>query len=100
MKTVDIMAQTFETVDSFLESFEADKLGCAIVDIRMPKMSGLDLQKIIFERAPSIPVIIVTGHGELDMAVDAMRAGAFDFIQKPYKQQYMLDRIQEAVLYS
>jgi len=60
-------------------------------------MSGLELQKILADKAPNLPVIIVTGHGELEMAVDAMKGGAFDFIQKPYRQQEMLDTVHKAI---
>ena len=81
----------------FLESFDAKQPGCVVADVRMPMMSGLELQRKIAEKSPDIPVIIVTGHGELDMAVDAMKDGAYDFIQKPYKQQAMLDFVQKAV---
>lgn len=97
MTSVNLPVQTFESAESFLENFDDTNPGCIIADVRMPMMSGLELQRTLAEKAPDIPVIIVTGHGELEMAVDAMKDGAFDFIQKPYKQQEMLDTVQKAV---
>jgi two-component system response regulator FixJ len=97
MTSVNLPVQTFESAESFLEKFDGTKPGCIVTDVRMPMMSGLELQREMAEKSPDIPVIIVTGHGELEMAVDAMKDGAFDFIQKPYKQQEMLDTVQKAV---
>ena len=97
VSSVQLPVTTFESAEKFLASFDSTKPGCVIADVRMPMMSGLELQKQLHEKAPDIPVIIVTGHGELDMAVDAMKDGAFDFIQKPYKQQSMLETVQKAV---
>ncbi|MEQ8196221.1 MAG: response regulator [Rhodospirillales bacterium] len=97
ISSISLPVQTFTSAEAFLQSFDPLRPGCVIADVRMPEMSGLELQKTLTARAPNIPVIIVTGHGELDMAVDAMKAGAYDFIQKPYKQQAMLETIQKAV---
>ncbi len=97
ISSVNLPVQSFGSAEEFLKSFDATQPGCVIADVRMPQMSGLELQKVLFKQSPNIPVIIVTGHGELDMAVYSMKDGAFDFIQKPYKQQAMLDTVQKAV---
>ena len=95
--SVGLPVHTFSSAKELLKSFDANQPGCVIADVRMPVMSGLELQRHLHEQAPDIPVIIVTGHGELDMAVESMKDGAYDFIQKPYKQQSMLDTVQKAV---
>lgn len=81
----------------FLESYDGSVPGCLVLDIRMPGMSGLELQNHLLERGWCLPVIIVTGHGDVPMAVRAMKAGAVDFLQKPYNDQVLLDRIQMAL---
>jgi two-component system response regulator FixJ len=79
---------------------EAEKLpkGCLLLDIRMPGMSGLELQQQLNLRGAVIPVIFMTGHGDIPMAVEAMQHGAFDFLQKPFRDQDLLDRIQKALV--
>lgn len=81
----------------FLDVFDGTIPGCLILDVRMPGMSGLELQNVLLERGWCLPVIIVTGHGDVPMAVRAMKAGAVDFLQKPYNDQALLDRIQKAL---
>lgn len=81
----------------FLESYDGTVPGCLVLDVRMPGMSGLELQNHLIERGWCLPVIIVTGHGDVPMAVRAMKAGAVDFLQKPYNDQTLLDRIQQAL---
>lgn len=81
----------------FLESFDDSKRGCLILDVRMPKMTGLDLQKKLNERKSTLPIIFITGHGDIPMAVEAMRRGSLDFIRKPFREQDLLDRINEAL---
>ena len=72
--------------------------GCLVLDIRMPGMSGLELQQQLNLRGAVIPVIFMTGHGDIPMAVEAMQHGAFDFLQKPFRDQDLLDRIQRAIV--
>lgn len=81
----------------FLESYHADMHGCLILDIRMPRMSGLDLQQKLKGLGSTLPIIFITGHGDIPMAVEAMRQGAIDFIRKPFREQDLLDRINQAL---
>ncbi|MCP4001999.1 MAG: response regulator transcription factor [Gammaproteobacteria bacterium] len=96
-KTVDIEAIGFESGDKFLLEFDADWQGCIILDIRMPGTSGLEVQKLLSERDCTLPIIFITGHGDVPMAVEAMQLGAFDFIQKPFRDQELMDRVAEAL---
>lgn len=81
----------------FLDNYDGKTPGTLILDVRMPGMSGLELQNHLLEHDWCLPVIIVTGHGDVPMAVRAMKAGAVDFLQKPYNDQALLDRIQRAL---
>lgn len=81
----------------FLEQFDSDIPGCIITDIRMPMMSGLDLQIKLKEYRISPPVLMITGHGDITMAVRAIKEGALDFIEKPFNNQYLLDRVHQAI---
>jgi len=81
----------------FLEAFDANRRGCLLADVRMPDMSGLDLQEILNERGSTLPVIIITGHGDVPMAVRAMKAGAIDFIEKPFSDTAILDSVRRAL---
>jgi two-component system response regulator FixJ len=95
--SVGLVAQTFANAPSFLSKHCADDVGCLLLDIRMPGMSGLDLQQILDEQNSTLPVIFISGHGDVPMAVEAMRRGAVDFIEKPYRDQELLDRINGAI---
>jgi two-component system response regulator FixJ len=97
MKSEGLNAQTYTSADAFLDAFDPDTPGCLVVDVRMPGMSGLELQTVLNKRHIDIPVIIMTGHGDISMAVTAMKAGAADFIEKPFKNQELLDRIQQCI---
>ena len=97
MKTVSLPTRAFGCADELLESVPVDPTGCVITDVRMRGMSGLDLQKKLFERYPDLPVIVITGHGDIEMAVKAMKAGAFDFIQKPFNDQELVDCVHRAI---
>ena len=97
MKTVSLPTRAFGCADELLESVQVDPTGCVITDVRMRGMSGLDLQKKLFERYPDLPVIVITGHGDIEMAVKAMKAGAFDFIQKPFNDQELVDCVHRAI---
>jgi len=81
----------------FLERYDGSVPGCLVLDVRMPGMSGLEVQHHLLERGWCLPVIVVTGHGDVPMAVRAMKSGAVDFLQKPYNDQTLLDRIQQAL---
>ena len=97
LKSMGIEAQLFESAQAFLDDYDRDWQGCIVLDIRMPGMSGIELHKQLIELRCTMPVIFVTGHGDVPMAVDAMHDGAFDFIQKPFRDQELLDRINQAL---
>ena len=92
-----IEARCFQSVQAFLASFDPDQPCCIVIDVRMPVMTGLDLYEIILERRIAWPVIFVTANGTLSMAVNAIKAGAFDFIEKPYDPSDMLALITRAL---
>jgi two-component system, LuxR family, response regulator FixJ len=89
--------ETFASAEAFLAHAPAPPPACLLADIRMPGMSGLELQQQLNLRGAVIPVIFMTGHGDIPMAVEAMQHGAFDFLQKPFRDQDLLDRIQRAI---
>lgn len=86
----------FAGAELFLASFQPDAGACLVLDVRMPGYSGLELQKEMARRGHAIPVIFVTGHGDVPMAVNAVKNGAFDFIEKPFKDQTLLTLIENA----
>jgi FixJ family two-component response regulator len=95
--SVSRKVETFASAPAFLQAYDPDKGGCLVLDIRMPVMSGLELQTVLNERGIDLPIIFITGHGDVPMAVDAMQQGAFDFIQKPFRDQDLLERINRAL---
>ncbi|MET0292504.1 MAG: response regulator transcription factor [Steroidobacteraceae bacterium] len=97
LRSVGLPAQTFASASEFLAAFDARAAGCIVLDVRMPGMSGLELQEALNLRGITAPVIFVTGHGDVPMAVEAMQHGAFDFLQKPFRDQDLLDRIRLAL---
>ncbi len=90
---------TFESADAFLAGYYPRRTGCLLVDVRMPGMSGLELQAYMAREGYRIPVIIITGHGDVAMAVKAMKAGAMDFIEKPFHDEDLLRSIRKALEY-
>lgn len=90
-------AVTYASATEFLASYDPDQPGCAVLDVRMPGMSGLELQDELNRRGTIIPVIFITGHGDVPMAVEAMQHGAFDFLQKPFREQDLISRIERAL---
>jgi two-component system response regulator FixJ len=97
LRSMKIACQLFGSAQEFLDAHQADWIGCVVLDIRMPGMSGMELHRHLVEQHVTMPVIFVTGHGDVPMAVEAMHNGAFDFIQKPYRDQDLLDRINQAL---
>ena len=97
MDSVDMQHEIFESADEFLEKVTEQRPGCLVLDIRMPGLGGLELQEELIKRGNTLPIIFITGHGDVPMAVDAMQKGAVDFIQKPFRDQDLLDRIREAI---
>jgi FixJ family two-component response regulator len=97
VKSVGMNAETFDSARDFLDGYDPACSGCLVLDVRMPGMSGLELQKSLKGRGIGLPVIIITGHGDAPTAVEAMKAGAFDFIEKPFSEQILLGKIQKAL---
>lgn len=97
MKSVGLAAETYPSAQAFLDSYDPQRPGCLVLDIRMPGMSGLDLQELLPERGVELPLIFISGHGDVPMAVRALKSGAFDFIEKPFNDQLLLERVQRAI---
>ena len=94
-ESIQLPVETFISATHFLESYTFDRPGCLIIDVRMPSMGGLELLEQLKLKKCPLPVIVITGHGDIPMAVRAMKAGAVDFISKPFNDQYLIDLIQE-----
>ncbi|MDP2821500.1 MAG: response regulator transcription factor [Sulfuritalea sp.] len=99
IETVRLKVETFASAQAFLDGYDAAKPGCVVLDVRMPGMSGLDLQERLAAQQFRVPIIFITGHGDVQMAVRAVQAGAFDFVEKPFNDQDLLDRIQKAIAF-
>lgn len=99
IEDIGLKTEAFTSAQSFLSAYEPAQPGCLVLDVRMSGMSGLELQSRLNELDIHIPTIIMTGHGDVPMAVEAMKAGALDFVEKPFRDQVMLDSIQKAVAY-
>lgn len=97
LDSVGMRVEAFASALAFLDVFQPERPGCLVLDVRMAEMSGLVLQQRLNELGARIPVIVLTGHGDVPMAVQAMKAGAFDFLQKPYRDQALLDSINAAL---
>lgn len=95
--TVGYQTATFARPAEFLSQHDLSQPGCLVLDIRMPELSGLEVQQQLNRKGSMIPVIFITGHGDVPMAVQAMKEGAFDFLQKPFRDQDLLDRINQAL---
>ena len=97
MESIGLQAKVFSSAQEYLQQFDADAPGCLITDIRMPMMSGLDLQLKLSENAAHLPIIMITGHGDVPMAVSAIKQGAIDFVEKPFNNQKLLDIVYKAL---
>jgi len=97
LQEVGIPVSTFPSAEAFLQALPSDSRGCLLLDVRMPGMSGLQLQQVLRERGVTLPTIILTGHADVPMAVSAMSAGAAGFVEKPFNPQELLDRIQDCL---
>jgi|AntDeeMinimDraft_5_1070356.scaffolds.fasta_scaffold00518_17 FixJ family two-component response regulator len=96
--TAGYAAESFETPEALLDRIARDSAGCLILDVRLPGMNGLELQRELAERQIRMPIIFITGHGDIPMAVEAVNAGALDFLEKPFDNDALLARVEEAVL--
>ena len=97
IRSVGLRVETFATAQDFVQSKALDVPGCVVLDVRLPGLSGLDLQRELTARAITLPIIFITGHGDIPMSVRAMKAGALDFLTKPFRDQDLLDAIQQAL---
>ena len=97
LHSVGLNAETYASAAEFLENDDPAIPGCVVLDVRMPGMSGLELQEFLVSRGSRLPIVFVTAHGDIPMAVQAVKAGAIDFIQKPFRDQELLDKIQQAI---
>lgn len=93
----DYRVKCFDSAESFLSRFDPREVACLIADIRMDGMSGLELQDRLVERGSPLPIVFITGHGDVPMAVEAMQRGAFDFLQKPFRDDDLAERIRRAL---
>ncbi|MGD8787419.1 MAG: response regulator [Phycisphaerales bacterium] len=97
MQSINLNVKTFASALEFLEFCKSGMRGCLVLDVRMPGMSGLKLQEELLLRSISLPIIFISGHGDVPMAVETIRKGAIDFMEKPVGDQALLDRVQEAL---
>jgi two-component system response regulator FixJ len=97
LDSVGLKVEAYASAEAFLEGHETSRPGCLVLDVRMPGTSGLALQEMLAARGSDIPIIFITGHGDVPTSVQAMKAHAFDFLEKPFNDQDLLDRIHEAI---
>ena len=97
LSTVGLQAETFDSADSFLHKKRPDVPSCVVLDVRLPGVSGLDFQHELTARNISIPIVFLTGHGDIPMSVRAMKAGAVEFLTKPFREQDLLDAVRVAL---
>ena len=97
LKSVGLRSETFGTPQEFLRSKRVDGPSCLVLDVRLPGVSGLDFQRELAEAGVRIPIIFITGHGDIPMTVKAMKSGAVEFLTKPFRDQDLLDAIYQAL---
>jgi FixJ family two-component response regulator len=97
LSSVALPSEAFATPQEFLDRERADCSGCLVLDVRLPGMSGLDCQRRLAEAGVTIPIIFITGHGDVPMTVQAMKSGAVEFLTKPFRPQELLDAVQQAL---
>jgi FixJ family two-component response regulator len=97
LKSIGLAVEAFQSPSAFLHSYDPGRPGCIVLDVRMPELSGLELQQELISRGSAPPVIVITGHGDVPVCAAAFRAGAYDFIEKPVNPQLLLGRIQRAI---
>ncbi|MEY3465162.1 MAG: response regulator transcription factor [Steroidobacteraceae bacterium] len=97
LKSVGLPAMAYASAADFLAAWHPSQAGCLVLDVRMPGMSGIELQHELNRRGAIIPVIFISGHADIPMAVEAIQHGAFDFLQKPFRDQELIDRVQRAL---
>jgi two-component system response regulator FixJ len=97
LRTARIDVESYASASAFLEAPPDPRLGCVITDVRMPGLSGIDLLRRLHELKISVPVIVISGHGDVPLAVEAMRAGAIDFLEKPFDDEVLLASVRSAL---
>lgn len=97
IESVNLAVETYESASAYVGKHDPDRPGCILLDVRMPGMSGLDLQSHLREMRSTTPIIVMTAHADVPMAVRALKAGAFDFIEKPFNDQVLLESVQKAI---
>jgi FixJ family two-component response regulator len=97
IESVQLQVECYGTAQEFLNGYKNQQTGCVVLDVRMPGLSGLDLQEVLRQQDFVLPVIIITGHADVPMAVRAFKSGVFDFIEKPFNDQHLIDRIHQAI---
>lgn len=97
LRSVGLESHAFGSAPEFLAAYDPAQPGCLVLDVRMPGMSGLELQQELNVRGATIPVVFITGHGDVPMAVEAMQHGAHDFLQKPFRDEELIERVQRAL---
>lgn len=97
IRSIGLNAMTFASADQFLKHKRPDTPACLLLDMRMPGISGLDLQKELAQAGVDIPIIFITGHGDIPMTVQAMKAGAIEFLTKPYRDQDLIDAVRKGL---
>jgi FixJ family two-component response regulator len=97
LASIGLRAQTFRTAEEFLHAARPDAPACVVLDVRLPGLSGLDVQQLMVRTGRAIPIVFITGHGDVPMSVEAMKSGAVEFLLKPFRDQQLLDAIQRAL---
>ncbi len=97
VQSVGLQVETFASAQEFLTAYGHERPGVLVLDIRMPQMSGLELQQLMAEKGIILPIVFITGHGDVPMSVQAMKAGALDFIQKPFRDHDLLQAVQRGI---
>ncbi len=97
LRSIGLRSETYSSASEFLEAYDAARPGCLVLDVRMPGMSGLELQEKLDELHSILPIIFLTAHGDVKMAVKAVKTGAVDFLEKPFRDQDLIDKIQHAI---
>jgi two-component system response regulator FixJ len=97
LKAAGITTRTFESAKAFMEALPQITAGCIVTDVRMPEVTGIDLLRHIMKNNPDLPVIVITGHGDISLAVEAMKIGAVDFLEKPFDGQQLLTAVRSAL---
>ncbi|MFT4863045.1 MAG: two-component system response regulator FixJ [Pseudohongiellaceae bacterium] len=98
IRSIGLAAKSFDSGVAFLQQYDPAEMGCLILDIRMPVMGGLEVQEELLLRNSTLPIIFISGHGDIPMAVKAVKKGAIDFISKPFREQELLDCVQRALI--